>query len=126
MKKLFGRHLGASSLKFFLYKVCNTSEWNNFIKTGRSNGTKKDKLDGFIHLSRKNQVRKTLIKHFSNKNNLVLLKIDSSNLKNLIWEKSLEGQLFPHLYGNLTLAQVKKNYKIILKNNGQYLLPLKF
>jgi uncharacterized protein (DUF952 family) len=110
----------------FLYKICSKSEWNNLKKKGKFKGTKKDILDGYIHLSKKNQVKKTLIKHFLNKNNLFLLKIEASKISNLIWEKSAEGILFPHLYSFLSLKYIKNCHIIKLNKNGFHKLPLFF
>jgi len=107
----------------FLYKICSRFEWEKAKKIGKFKGTKKDILDGYIHLSKKQQVKKTLIKHFVNKNELVLLRIDISKLNYIVWEKSAEGSLFPHLYSFLSLKYVKKCYKIKLNKNGSYGLP---
>ena len=49
---------------------------------------------------------------------LVLLKIKTLKLKNLKWEKSKEGKVFPHLYSFLNLKDVRNIHKIILKKNG--------
>jgi len=108
---------------FFLYKICLVSEWNDAKKKLVFYGTKKDIFDGYIHLSNKNQVESTLKKYFFNKDQLVLLKIEVLNLKNLIWEKSANGIVFPHLYSFLNIKNVKKIYKIILTKNGEYILP---
>jgi uncharacterized protein (DUF952 family) len=101
-----------------VYKICNKLEWSNIKKKKKFVGTKKDLLDGFIHLSEKKQIKSTLIKHFKNKKNLILLKINTSRLKNLIWEKSQDGFIFPHLYSSISLNDVNSSYKIILKKNN--------
>ena len=113
-------------MKKFIYKICKISEWNSAQKKKFFSGTKKDLVDGFIHLSNKSQIKSTLKKYFSNKNNLILLKINTSKLNNLIFEKSKVGNFFPHLYSDLNLNNVKKTYKIILKKNGSHNLPLIF
>ena len=95
-------------MRKFIYKICHKSEWFNFKKKKIFYGTKKDLLDGYIHFSNKNQVKSTLKKYYFNKKKLVLLKVDTSKLKNLFWEKSLDGTLFPHLYSYLNLKSVKK------------------
>ena len=110
----------------FLYKICSRSEWNSARKKSEFQGTKKDILDGYIHLSKKNQVKKTLLKHFFNKNKLVLLKINISKLDNIIWEKSAEELLFPHLYSFLSLKYIKNSYKIMLNKDGSHNLPPHF
>mgnify|MGYP001238680421 CR=1 FL=1 len=110
----------------FVYKICNLSEWSSLKKNKLFCGTKKDLIDGFIHLSNKKQVKKTLKKHFLNQDKLILLKIETTKLKKLVWEKSPDGALFPHLYSYLNIRYVKKNYKILFKKNGSHSLPLSF
>ena len=104
-------------MKKFIYKVCNTSEWNTFKKKKKFYGTEKDLLDGYIHFSNRNQVKTTLKKHFFRKDNLILLKIEALKLKDLKWEKSKEGEAFPHLYSFLDIEDVKSTHKIFLLKN---------
>ena len=110
----------------FVYKICKTHEWVTAQKKGKFIGTKKDLSDGFIHFSKKNQVKSTLRKYFLNEANLILLKIDTSKLNKLIFEKSNDGNFFPHLYSYLNLNHVKKKYKIILRKDGHHTLPATF
>ena len=111
-------------MKKFIYKICSSSDWIKAKKSSRFNGTKKDKLDGYIHFSNKSQVLPTLKKYFSNeKDKLILLKVKTTKLDNLYWEKSRDSLLFPHLYSYLNLKYVAKVYKIILKKNGKHKLP---
>ena len=37
----------------FIYKICSSKEWICFKKKGKFYGSKKDLLDGYIHLSKK-------------------------------------------------------------------------
>tara|TARA_B110000438_G_scaffold292403_1_gene330690 strand:- start:458 stop:793 length:336 start_codon:yes stop_codon:yes gene_type:complete len=104
----------------FVYKICTKSEWLRFQKKRKFYGTKKDLLDGYIHLSNKNQIKKTLKKHFPKKKKLILLKIKTSRLKNLIWEKLKGNDFFPHLYSYLTIETIENNFKISLKKNGSH------
>ena len=102
----------------FIYKICSKLEWSQFKKKKIFYGTKKDMMDGYIHFSKKNQIKLTLTKHFFKKDKLILLKVDVSKLENLKWEKSAEDIFFPHLYSHLNLKDIIKNYKISLKKNG--------
>ena len=113
-------------MKKFIYKICNNLEWANAKKGKRFNGTKKDRLDWFIHFSFKQQVKSTLNKYFLKKDKLILLKIDTSKLNNIIIERSSDDLLFPHLYSYLDLKHVKKVYKIFLNKKGEHNLKLKF
>ena len=107
----------------YVYKICSRTEWDSIKKNGQFLGTKKDILDGYIHFSNKDQVQSTLKKYFFSQDQLVLLKVETSYLKNLIWEKSTNGIQFPHLYSFLDVKNIKNVYKIILAKNGSHILP---
>jgi uncharacterized protein (DUF952 family) len=101
----------------FIYKICDSKELISIKKKNIFYGTKKDKSDGYIHFSKKNQTKSTLKRYYSNKKNLFLLKVSTLKLKKLVWEKSRGDEFFPHLYSYLVLKNIKKVYKIVLKNN---------
>ena len=101
----------------FIYKICSSQELINFKKKHIFYGTKKDKLDGYIHFSKRSQVKLTLKKHYNNKKNLFLLKVSAAKFKELVWEKKENNVFFPHLYSHLTLKKVKKVYKILITGN---------
>lgn len=86
-----------------IYKICKKSEWEKAVAKGTYNGSSDDIRDGFIHFSAYDQVKGTLDKHFKDQKGLVLLKIAVERLPAgaLKWEKSRNGQEFPHLYSNL-------------------------
>ena len=109
----------------YVYKICSRIEWTSIKKNGKFLGTKKDLMDGFIHLSNREQIKSTLKRYFSNKENLILLKIKTQNLKNLIWEKSTNGVLFPHLYSFIKLNDINKSFKITLRKDGTHSIPLR-
>ena len=48
----------------FVYKICSVNEWKKFQKEKKLYGTKKDLLDGYIHLSSRGQINVTLKKYF--------------------------------------------------------------
>ena len=65
-----------------------------------------DIKDGFIHFSKKSQISTTIKKHFLNQKNLVLLKVSCKKLKKLIYEKSSNNKIYPHLYSKLDIKNV--------------------
>ena len=71
----------------YVYKICTKEEWKVSKKNGKFEGSKKDKEDGFIHFSDKEQLKETFNKFFFNQDNLTLLKIDALKLKNLFMNK---------------------------------------
>ena len=107
----------------FVYKICNKSEWLAAKQNKKFTGTEKDKEDGFIHFSDKDQVKGTLKKYFIKKKDLILLKIETLKLDNLVWEQVSNGDMFPHLYSSLNISSVCNEYDITLNKDGTYNLP---
>lgn len=90
-----------------IYKILRRPEWDAFRTAGETAGAPVDLADGFIHFSTAAQVAETAAKWFATESDLVLVACNSSRLgAALKWEPSRGGDLFPHLYRNLTLADV--------------------
>ena len=107
----------------FIYKICTKSDWLEIKKKVQYKGSQKDLEDGYIHFSGEDQVKGTLIKYYSKKKDLVLLKIDAFKLKNLLWEQASDGNMFPHLYSSLDVSSVVDEIEIILSDDGSHILP---
>jgi uncharacterized protein (DUF952 family) len=90
-----------------IYKIFRRAEWDAFRAAGRTAGAPVDLVDGFIHLSTAEQVTGTAAKHFAGESDLVLVAVEAERLgAALKWEPSRGGALFPHLYRDLTAADV--------------------
>ena len=107
----------------FVYKICNKTEWLEAKQNKKFIGTKKDIEDGFIHFSGKSQIQGTLNKYFSKQEDLILLKIETFKLDNLVWEQTSDGNMFPHLYAPLNISDVCNEYDIVLNKDGTHTLP---
>lgn len=91
-----------------IYKICDRDEWEKAVAQGQFEGSAVDLADGFIHFSAAHQLRETARRHFAGRADLVLIAFDSEALgPKLRWEKSRGGDLFPHLYGPLAVAQAR-------------------
>src|SRR5690349_22713570 len=90
-----------------LYKVLRESEWREAQTRGIVVGSPDDLRDGFIHLSTREQLEGTLLRHFAGESGLIALEIAADRVgADLKWESSRGGALFPHLYGVLPLDAV--------------------
>ena len=107
----------------YVYKICTKEDWDKAKKNGKFEGSKKDKEDGFIHFSEKEQLKGTFNKFFFNQNNLTLLKVDALKLKNLIYEQISDGNMFPHLYEPFEVINVVAEYEITLNEKGSHNIP---
>ena len=106
-----------------IYKIIENDELKKAKLSGEYLGSSKDIQDGFIHFSAEEQIENTLKKYYSNKKDLVLLKVETLNLDHLIWEQASDGNMFPHLYSKLDLSNVIEEVEISLDKNGNYKLP---
>jgi uncharacterized protein (DUF952 family) len=91
-----------------VYKILTEGEWNSFNETGRFSGSADDLRDGFIHLSRKDQVKDVIKKYFSGKGTVYVVAFsDPGLLRRIKWETSSSNDIYPHLYGSdLHLGEV--------------------
>ena len=91
-----------------IYKIVDASAWQSAEAVGVFYGAEIDLSDGYIHFSSATQLAETAAKHFAGRNDLMLLEVESAVLGDkLKWEPSRGGALFPHLYGELSLSQVR-------------------
>lgn len=90
-----------------IYKIFRRPEWQALQTGGHTGGAPVDLEDGFIHFSTAAQVTETAAKHFADESDLVLVAVEADALGDALkWEPSRGGALFPHLYRDLTLADV--------------------
>ena len=107
-----------------IYKICPKSLWQKAESEGRFDGAPVDIEDGYIHFSTAAQVRETAAKHFSGQPDLVLVAVDAGKLgEDLRWEPSRGGDLFPHLYAPLSLADVLWVQPLPQAADGCHLFP---
>ena len=110
----------------FVYKICTKLEWLKAKEKNKFIPSKKDLVDGYIHLSGKQQVDGTLKNFYKNQKNLILLKVDTLKLDHLVWEQASDGNMFPHLYSSLDISNVVDEFEITLSNDGSHILPVNF
>lgn len=102
-----------------IYKLLGADEWAAAQATGRFEGSEVDRLDGYIHLSTGAQVAETARRHFSGRNDLMLISLDAESLgEALRWEPSRGGDLFPHLYRPLGVGEVDEARAVPLTADG--------
>ena len=90
-----------------IFKIFRPSEWQTLHEQGATVGAPIDISDGYVHFSTSAQVAETTEKHFAEDGDLWLLALEAGGLgEDLKWEPSRGGQLFPHLYGSLRMADV--------------------
>ena len=108
-----------------IYKIATSDSYAPAHHAGHYAGMPIDAADGYMHFSTAAQLSETLRLHFKGQSDLVLLGVRVDELgKNLVWEPSRGGQLFPHLYGGpLDLAAVAWEEAISVDAEGGCTLP---
>jgi len=104
----------------YVYKITNTQLWSEAKKSGTLQGMPIDIADGYMHFSTIDQLKETLRLHFRGQGDLMLLEIETKKVeKNLKWETSRGGALFPHLYAELKTNQILKAITIFVDDLGE-------
>ena len=107
-----------------IYKIVSAQQWEEAEAAQVFSGAAIDLTDGYIHFSTASQVKETAEKHFSGQMGLLLVTVDSDALgKDLRWEQSRGGALFPHLYGTLSFENVESVVDLPIGKNGNHLYP---
>jgi uncharacterized protein (DUF952 family) len=92
-----------------IYKILDRAEWEAALAQRRFDGSGIDRTDGFIHFSTAAQAAETARRHFSGRDDLVVLAVEADDLgPALKWEPSRGGDLFPHLYAHLDALLVRE------------------
>ena len=107
----------------FIFKIIDKEEWQKAKQAGTYEGSKKDTEDGYIHFSEEEQVEETLLRHYPKKDNLILLKVNAFKLEHLLWEQASNGDMYPHLYSPLDIANVEEEFELPLNDDGNHILP---
>lgn len=89
------------------YKVMSEAELQQMQRDRVFRGSPVDVADGYIHLSCASQLAATLDRHFAGVAGLMLVAVDLSRLGDRVrWESARGGELFPHIYGDLSIESV--------------------
>lgn len=107
-----------------IYKICPRALWREAEAAGRFAGAPVDREDGFIHLSTAAQVAETAARHFAGQADLLLVTVEADALGDCLrYEPSRGGDLFPHLYGVLSLDAVRSVMALPLGADGRHVFP---
>ena len=107
-----------------IYKILPRTEWTQAEKLGRFEGSAVDRQDGYIHFSTAAQAGETARRYFAGMADLVVLEVEGGDLgAALAWEPSRGGDLFPHLYGALAVADVRAVHDAPLGPDGVPQVP---
>lgn len=106
-----------------IYKILSAEDDVRAKELGHSD-TDLDARDGYVHLSSKDQVADTLRLHYAGRHGVRLYEFSAERLGGDVkWEESRGGDLFPHLYGTLRLANAERSWTLETDEHGNPTLP---
>ena len=95
-----------------LFHIAETTNWTSAKEKG-TYVPNSLAIEGFIHLSEKQQVPGTVERFYQGRSDLVILEVDPQLLRApLRYEQVLDHGVFPHLYGPLNLEAVVRVWTI--------------
>ncbi len=107
-----------------IYKIVARDAWREAEAAGIFKGATIDLADGYIHFSTAAQARQTAALHFKGQGDLLLVAVSTVTLgDSLKWEPSRGGDLFPHVYGDLSMEAVSHVDDLPLGDDGVHTLP---
>ena len=110
-----------------IYTLVRAADWRDAQAAGAYRGSADDARDGYLHFSTAAQLRATAARHRAGVADLWLLEADAATLgAALRWEAasgSSRPGLFPHLYGPLPLAAIRRALPVPLGTDGVHRFP---
>ncbi|MCQ1574825.1 DUF952 domain-containing protein [Neorhizobium galegae] len=109
-----------------VYKIVPETLWRQAKQKGVFAGAEIDLKDGYIHFSTGPQAKETARLHFAGISGLMLVAVDATLLgEALKYETSRGGDLFPHLYGTLSVSSVLWEMPLLIGVDGLHAFPEK-
>ncbi len=107
----------------FVYRLISQDDWRQAQAERIVAYQAIDQQDGFLHLSVRDQVLDTAALYFKDRDDLLALEISYQKIaQDLKFEPSRDGVLFPHLYGQLSVAAITRAIPLIASTDGDYQL----
>ncbi len=103
-----GRPVRISSIQrttIMIYHITLPEEWEKAVEQGYHTAAS-IATEGFIHCSEAVQVERSLNRFFAGRPRVLLLTIDPERLTSELRYEPAHGELFPHIYGPLSLDAV--------------------
>lgn len=98
----------------FVYRLASAAEWKAAEESGAVPKRDIDLKDGYFHLSTREQALETARIHFAGADDLLALEISLAGIADKVkFELAPKrGEAFPHYYGDLLAAHVRRAIKL--------------
>ena len=107
-----------------IFHIATAAEWKKSFEIGEYSFDAL-KTEGFIHCSERHQVLAVAKRIFKGRTDLVLLKIENSQVVPKIVFENTEGgtEKFPHIYGPLNVDAIVEVFLFHPVHSGEFELP---
>lgn len=104
----------------FVYRLASEREWRAAQTSGVVPLRAIDERDGYVHLSRREQVLETARLHFADCDDLLALEIPLAPIAGKVRDELApkRGETFPHLYGVLRAEDVAAVLPLVRTGDG--------
>jgi uncharacterized protein (DUF952 family) len=108
-----------------IFKLLTIDEWKQFQSDKKLFGNALDNKDGFIHMSRAEQVRKTVERYFASRSDVMLVAVDPEKVVGkIVPELAKNGEYYPHIYdGFVPIEAVQSADLLNLDQDGKHVFP---
>lgn len=107
-----------------IFHIAIKTDWENAEKTGEYVAPSFNE-EGFIHLSRIDQVVPVANAFYKGNTNLVLLEIDPKKINHALKYETVNDEVYPHLYSKLSVDAVICAHDFVPQEDGAFQLPKK-
>lgn len=112
-----------------VFHIASVDEWDAARRAGEHRPGSLEK-EGFVHCSTRAQVLATAERHFAEREDLVLLRLDARRLEAALRYEAPRppipdqpGALFPHLYAPLPVSAVVAAHRLLPGPDGRFAWP---
>jgi uncharacterized protein (DUF952 family) len=107
-----------------IYHIIPEADWRKALELG-SYQPESLEAEGFIHLSKQEQVTNTAQRYYAGRSDLMLLQVETEKAVGEVKFENTTGgeELFPHLYSLLNLDAVINVFEFPPNKDGSYSLP---
>jgi uncharacterized protein (DUF952 family) len=100
-----------------LFHITTRADWTAAVAAGAYRPASLES-EGFVHLSGEAQWQTTANRFFRGRAGLVLLRVRADRLRARLAYEAADGDVFPHLYGELNLDAVVEVFDLPLGDDG--------
>jgi uncharacterized protein (DUF952 family) len=105
-----------------LFHIANQADWELALETGVYKCASLE-TEGFIHLSRIDQVLLVANAFYKGQTDLILLQIDPKKIAPSLKYETFDEEVYPHLYSSLKVGAVVCIYPLQTSEDGSFQLP---